>query len=392
MKKGTLIILGISLLVACNKEPGIEELIEEGNVEKLQKKRDLIQTEINKNKSDIAQLTEALAKLDPQVKDYDLVTVIPVLDTVFNHFIEVQGSVLTKNDAQIYPEMAGVMTRLYVKEGSYVKRGALIATVDDGGLRQQIAQQQVQLDLAKTTFERQKRLWNQNIGSEMQYLQAKNRVEALQKGIASMQQRLENVNVYAPFSGMVEQVITKQGQMVSPGATPIIRLVGLGNLYVEAEVPERYLPTVQRGTKAMLQLEALKKQYNSEVRRVNSTINPASRSFIIEAPLPHDKLLKPNLIANVKLNDYTNENAILIPTNVINEDADGNQSVFVVDEVIDDQKQIVSVNRVFVEVGKEGDNGMVEILSGLEKNAKVIAEGAKTLVDGDHVQLTSLAS
>lgn len=389
MKKILLLLISLSVLASCKKEASVEQLLEEGNLEQIQKRRDKLQSELNQSKKDINLLNEKITELDPQDVEYSLVTAMYAKDTVFNHYVEVQGSVVTKNDKQIYPEMSGVMTRLYVNEGSYVKRGALIATVDDGGLKQQIAQQQVQLELARTTFERQKRLWDQNIGSEMQYLEAKNRVEALQKGIESMQQQLKKVNVYAPYSGSVEEVITKQGQVVSPGATPIIRLVGLGDLYVEAEVPERFLPTVTTGTSTIVELEAIDKEFSSKVRRVNSTINPSSRSFKVEVPVPNDRLIKPNLIANLKLNDYSNEDAILIPTDVINEDASGEQSVFVVDQLIDEVEEIYSIRRMVVELGKENDNGMVEVLSGLENNSKIIAEGAKSLIDGDEVKITS---
>ena len=389
MKKILLLLISLSVLASCKKEASVEQLLEEGNLEQIQKRRDKLQSELNQSKKDINLLNEKITELDPQDVEYSLVTAMYAKDTVFNHYVEVQGSVVTKNDKQIYPEMSGVMTRLYVNEGSYVKRGALIATVDDGGLKQQIAQQQVQLELARTTFERQKRLWDQNIGSEMQYLEAKNRVEALQKGIESMQQQLKKVNVYAPYSGSVEEVITKQGQVVSPGATPIIRLVGLGDLYVEAEVPERFLPTVTTGTSTIVELEAIDKEFSSKVRRVNSTINPSSRSFKVEVPVPNDWLIKPNLIANLKLNDYSNEDAILIPTDVINEDASGEQSVFVVDQLIDEVEEIYSIRRMVVELGKENDNGMVEVLSGLENNSKIIAEGAKSLIDGDEVKITS---
>ena len=304
---------------------------------------------------------------------------------MFNHYVEVQGSVMTKDDTQIYPEMAGQMTRLYVNEGDYVKRGQLIAIVDDGGLKQQIAQQQVQLELAKTTFERQKRLWDQNIGSEMQYLEAKNRVEALEEGIAAQRQQLKKVNVYAPFSGSVEEVITQQGQVVSPGATPIIRLVGLGAMYVEAEVPENYLPSVNRGTNTLVTLDAIDLEYESTVRRINNTINPNSRSFIIEVGVPNNRLIKPNLIANLKINDYSNESAILIPTDIIDEDAAGEQFIYVVDE--QSQDGIATVKKVVIETGETNEENWIEVTSGLEGNQQVIGEGAKSLSEGDKVEI-----
>ena len=172
-------ILLVLLVAACQKgEQSVQAVLESDDLALIKKTRDSRQSEMDAARQDVKQLDAKIAELDPTAEDYPLVTAITTKDTLFNHYVEVQGSVMTKDDTQIYPEMAGQMTRLYVNEGDYVKRGQLIAIVDDGGLKQQIAQQQVQLELAKTTFERQKRLWDQNIGSELQDLEAKNRVEA----------------------------------------------------------------------------------------------------------------------------------------------------------------------------------------------------------------------
>ena len=387
--KQKLLVVAFALVTAisCNKQDeamSVEDVVETQNVEQITAKKEELKAEEEQLIADIKKLEAELEKLNPQ-SNYSLVTAVSPLDTLFNHYIKVQGSVKTKDDTQIFPEMSGQMTRLYVREGQYIKRGALIATVDDGGLKQQIAQQQVQLDLAKTTFERQKRLWEQNIGSEMQYLEAKNRVEALEKGIASMQQQLRKVNVYAPFSGSVEEVITKQGQVVTPGATPIIRLVGLGSMYVEAEVPENFLPSIQRGTKVLVTLDAIDTEYATTVKRINNTINPASRSFTIETGVPNNPLIKPNLIANLRLNDYSNENAILVPQETVNENSLGEEFVFVVDSV--NNENIATVKEVVVETGESTEGGWIEIISGLDADKRVIAEGAKTLADGEEVEV-----
>ncbi len=168
-------------MTACQKkERTVEELIDAGDLTAILARRDKIKNNMEMERQEVERLDKAVVNLDPTEANYPLVTAVLPMDTLFNHYIEVQGSVMTKNDAMIFPEYSGVMTNLYVSEGQYVKRGALLASVDDGGLNQQIAQQQVQLQLARTTYDRQKRLWDQNIGSEMQYLQAKNNYEALQ--------------------------------------------------------------------------------------------------------------------------------------------------------------------------------------------------------------------
>jgi len=319
-------------------------------------------------------------------KSVTIVTTYQVKDTVFKHYVEVQGSVKTKDDASVFPEMAGVMTRLFVKEGQYVKRGALVAKVDDGGMSQQIAQQEVQLELARTTYERQKRLWEQNIGSEIQYLQAKSNVEALEKAIEAQQKQLSKVNVYAPFSGYVEEIITKQGQVVSPGATPLFRLVNLNSMYVEASVPEEYLPQVKRNTGVVVHFDALNQEYTSKVRRVNNTIDPNSRTFMIEVSVPNKRgLIKPNLIANLQLNDYTNDKAVLIPNYMVQENADGDQFVYIVDQLGEDNRGMVK--QVQIEVGNSTDDGMIEVLTGLTGAEQIIGEGARTLQDGDEIEV-----
>ena len=275
------------------------------------------------------------------------------------------------------------MTGLYAKEGGYVEGGQLVAKIDDGGLLQQIAQQQVQLDLAKTTYEKQKRLWEKNIGAEIQYLEAKGNYEVLQNAVASAKQQLAKTNVYAPFSGFVEEIITEQGQVVMPGASPLFRLINLNTMYVAAEVPEKYLSTIQKGTQTHVAFQSIDRKYTSAVSRVNHTINPNNRTYKIEIPLKgRTQLIKPNLIADLKIKDYANPNAIIVPNTAIQENAAGEQFVFVVGEL--NQKNETTVTRKLITPGFELD-GMVEVLKGLEKGDEIVLEGAKNLREGAEV-------
>jgi len=392
MKNNIILYLFIGLLTitSCQKkkdEISIEDLIAKGDFEAIKTRLSTEEKLLLETNQGVEELKKAVYALDTTVKKLPLVSALTLKDSLFKHYVEVQGSVKTKDDVMVFPEYSGVMTNLFVKEGQYIKKGDLVAKVDDGGLTQQIAQQQVQLDLAQTTFERQKRLWDQNIGSEIQYLQAKSSVESLKRAIDVTKKQMTKVNVYAPFSGIVEEIITKQGQVVSPGATPLFRLVNLGSMYVEAEVPESYLPTVKKGTQVEVEFEALDRTYKSRVRRVNNTINPNSRSFVIEVNVPNrDQLIKPNLIANLKLNDYTNKEAILIPGSIILENAEGESYVFVVDSLNQDNETIVT--RTQLELGENiTEDGFVEVIEGLEVDQKIIAEGGKTLQDGDEVKV-----
>lgn len=374
------------LLVSCQqgkKELTVEEVISTEDLVQIKERKSKIQKQADLAKKNLQQLQEAIIRLDPQEKKHVLVTAIEPIDTLFRHFIEVQGSVKTKNDQMISPEMGGILTQLNVNEGQFVQKGAVIGKVDDSIIQEQIAQQKIQLGLAKTTYERQKALWDKNIGTEIQYLQAKNSYEALQQGIAITEKQLSKVNIYSPYSGVVEQVVTKQGQVVGPGS-PIIRLVGLNSLYVEADVPEDYLAQVRRGTKTLVRLDAIDKEYMTTVKRINATINPQSRAFTVEVGVPKSRLVKPNLIANLKINDYTNHSALLVPSDVVSEDAEGHQFVFVIEN---ENGGLATVKKQEVKVGKSTQDHFLEILSGVKKEQKVIKEGAKNLSDGQSVQI-----
>lgn len=374
------------LVVGCQQEKKqltVDEVISTEDLAQIKAKKSAVQKEVDLAKSDLEKLQKALLRLDPKEKKYALVTAIEPTDTLFRHFVEVQGSVKTKDDQAISPEMGGILTQLNVREGQYIQKGAVIGRVDDSILQEQIAQQKIQLGLAKTTYERQKALWDKNIGTEIQYLQAKNSYEALQQGIAITEKQLSKVNIYSPYAGVVEQVITKQGQVVGPGS-PIIRLVGLGSLYVEADVPEDYLKSVRTGTRTLVNLDAIDKEYVTTVKRINATINPQSRAFTVEVGVPRNRLVKPNLIATLKINDYTNRNALLVPSDVISEDAEGHQFLFVVENEKDGFAQ---VKKQQVEVGRSTPDNFLEVLSGLQGGQKIIKEGAKNLSDGQDVQI-----
>lgn len=379
------LLFGI-LLVGCQqneKEQTVEEVISTEDLVLIKERKSKIQKQADLAKKNLKQLEEAILRLDPQEKKYALVTAIEPIDTVFRHFVEVQGSVKTKNDQMISPEMGGILTQLNVTEGQFVQKGAVIGKVDDSIIQEQIAQQKIQLGLAKTTYERQKALWDKNIGTEIQYLQAKNSYEALQQGITITEKQLSKVNIYAPYSGVVEQIITKQGQVVGPGS-PIIRLVGLSSLYVQADVPEDYLAQVRRGTKTLVRLDAINQEYMTTVKRINATINPQSRAFTVEVGVPKSRLVKPNLIANLKINDYTNQNALLVPSNVVSEDADGHQFLFLVEN---EKNGFATVKKQQVQVGRSTQDHLVEILGGITKEQRIIQEGAKNLSNDQNVQI-----
>lgn len=386
--KNIVSLLVVALIFAScgNGDPqSMKAIIESNDVATLQAKKDELVTQQQTLGDQIKQLDAKINELNPE-KNIPLITVFKATDTVFEHYIELQGSVETDQNIVVTPEMGGILQRVYVKEGQKVNKGQLLAKVDDGGMGQQIAQLEVQAALAKTTYERQQRLWDQKIGSEIQLLQAKSNYEGQQKAIASMRQQLGKANITAPFSGTIDNLITEQGSVVTPGQTQILRIVNLDNMYIKTDVPETYLNTVVKGKSVEVMFPVLGKTINSKIEQTGDFINPDNRTFNAEIEVPNkDKTIKPNLTARLKINDYTNEKAILVPQSIISENAEGEQYVYVLTKKEGD---IAKAKRVFIETGKpQGDE--IEILKGLTAGDEIIKEGARSVKDGQTVKVIS---
>jgi membrane fusion protein (multidrug efflux system) len=384
----SLIVITSLLLISCgdNKEQSIEDIIATDNLETIRQKRATIVIKQHEINNQIKKLDDKISELDKS-KKIPLITTFTVQQEVFNHYLELQGSVQTKQNLVIYPEMGGILNRVYVKEGQRVSKGQLLASIDDGGLRQQVAQLQIQADLAKTTFERQERLWNQKIGSEIQYLQAKSSYEAQQKAVSQLKSQLEKSSVRAPFSGVIDDVISEQGSVVSPGQSQLMRIVNLRDMYIETDVPESYISSVSKNKDVLVEFPVLGKTMNAKIRQTGNFINPANRTFKIEIAVPNkDRAIKPNLTAKLKINDYTNENAILIPQDIISENANGEQYIYVVK---DKNGKYAIADQVIIETGKtQGD--VIEVLKGLEKNdVEIIQEGARSVRNQQEVEISN---
>ena len=380
--KYILSIISIALLFAScggNKSTdSVEAVIAEGDLTKMKSKRDQVLKSYDSIGKVLGTLEVAISEKDT-LKRLPLVTSYKVKDTLFNHFIDIQGDVDTKENIIIYPEYAGTLTHIYVKEGQNVSKGQLLAKIDDGGLANQLAQMKTQFELAKTTFERQERLWNQKIGSEIQYLQAKASMEGLENSVKQMQSQLDKTNIRAPFPGTIDEIITDQGQVVSPGANQLMRLVSLKNMYVKASIPENYLGTIKKGTFVNVEFPSLGKQINGSVRQVGNFINPNNRTFEIEITIPNkEQLIKPNLVANLEINDYRKENATIIPDNVVQENAQGEKFVYLISELKDSE---ATVTKTKVNLGLAYD-GYVEVFDGIQSGDIIVKDGAITMRDG----------
>lgn len=386
MKKLYIPVLSIALLASCGGGGGkksVENIIEGGSLQEMKTKRGELVIQRDELSGQLTRLDEAISKLDTLHK-LTLVSTTRVKDTLFNHYIEVQGSVSTKQNIVINAEYNGTLKEVYVKEGQAVRKGQLLAKIDDGGLSQQLAQLQVQANLARTTYERQKRLWDQNIGSEIQFLDAKTSYESQEKAIAQLKDQIARTTVTAPFSGTIDDVITDQGAVVAPG-TALMRIVSLRNMYIEAEVPEKYLASIKKGTDVQIDFPVLGETVNAKVRQVGNYINPNNRSFKVEVDVPNESGdIKPNLTAKLKVNDYTSENAILIPQNIISENANGEQYVYLAEN--NGSKNEATAKRVIIKTGKtQGD--IVEVLDGISDGDYLINEGARSVEEGQMVKI-----
>lgn len=385
MKKIPLFLLTALLLSACGgeKEKTVDEVIKTRNLAEIRAKKSELNQQQQAIKAKIEKLNAEIKKLDKN-ENRALVTAKKLNDTVFKHYIEVQGSIGTDQNIVIYPEYAGVLNEIYVDDGEKASKGQILAKIDDGGLSAQLAQMETELALAKTTYERRKNLWKQNIGSEIQYLQSKANYEAMQNSVEQMRSQLAKTIVRAPFSGIIDQVIADEGQVVSPGQNQLFRLINLKEMYVEADIPENYLSSVREGMQALIDIPSIGKEFEGEVKEVSSFINPENRSFQVKVAVPNNKgLVKPNLIASVKLNNYTAKNAIVVPQSAVKENAEGDQVIFVVDTKND---SLGVAKRLLVETGKNYQ-GQVEVTKGLKTGQEIIVNGARSIRDGEKVEV-----
>lgn len=368
------LLIAATLVVSCGQKDNnqtVDQLIAAKNNKELQARKATIQ-------ADLAKIEAALATLNVR-KEEALVSVATLKDTVFNHYLDIQGSVETKENILIQPEMPGTLVALNVKAGQRVSKGQLLARVDDGGSSQQVASLETQYQLAKTTFERQKNLWSQKIGSEIQYLQAQTQMLSLQRSVAQAKAMLSKTEIRAPFSGTIDEVFVERGQVVSAGPQGLMRIVNLNNMYVSTSIPESYIGKLKVGTQVDVFLTSLNKNYKGKVRQIGNFINPNNRSFGIEVSIPNpENLLRPNQVAKLKVIDYTVKNAIVVPSNVIQEDGKGNQFVFV---ATNSDGKTATAKKAMVTIGKSSDN-VTEILSGLSANDIIVIEGVNTISEG----------
>lgn len=387
MKKIYSIFAIILVLSSCGgqKEQSLSDVIASKDLAQIRAKKSELDNKMQQISAEIKLLNTEIEILDT-LKRVPLVTAIKLKNEVFTHFLELQGNVTTKQNVLIYPEVAGTLEKVFVKEGQKVSKGQALGRIDNGGLEQQVAQLEATTALAKTTFDRQKRLWDEKIGSEIQYLQTKTNYEASKNQLAQLKKQIDKFTIRAPFSGVIDDVIKDQGTVVAPGpGAEIFRIVNLSNMFIEADIPESYITDVTIGKYVEIDFPVLGKSLETKVRQTGNFINPANRTFKIEVGVPNnDRSIKPNLTAKLKINDYTNAEAILIPQSIISENANGEQYVYVIKNLNND-KGIAT--QTVVKTGKtQGD--VIEILEGVTSGDVLIEAGARSVKNGQEVKIS----
>lgn len=313
-----------------------------------------------------------------------LVTTETIQTTTFNHYVDIQARVESDDVVRLGAETGGRIVKLNVNEGDFVKKGALIASIDMEQVNKQLAELETSYSLAVDVFNRQKRLWDQKIGTELQYLQSKNDKERLEKSMELLKHQMSKSGVYSPIHGVIETVMLKEGELASPGM-PIVEIVNTNDLKVVADLPENYLKSVSRGDVVDLHFPALGDSLTGKIALVGKTIDPSNRTFKVEVSVPNVKgLLKPNLLANMKINDYTEKEVIVIPSNLLQQEIGGRNYVIV---AVDHDGQKVA-KRVYIKTGKSGDNAIV-VTSGLKAGDVLVKEGARGLAEGDPITITN---
>ncbi|MFW2348464.1 MAG: efflux RND transporter periplasmic adaptor subunit [Wenyingzhuangia sp.] len=375
MKKIILTISAITM-IACGskKEQTISEVIKSNNIKEIKAKRNILL-------SDVKTLENAIAKLDT-VKKFTLVSTLTTKPTEFYHYIEVQGNVETKQNIILFPEIGGTLKTLLVEEGQKVNKGQIIALIDESGLNFQLEQLVADANLAKTTFERQKRLWDQKIGSEIQFLQAKTVYEAKSKAVDNLRVQIGKTQLKAPFSGIIDDIITEEGSFVAPGQSPIVRLINLDHMTIGAEIPETFIKNVKKGKKVGLHIPVLDANAETIITQTGNYINPNNRKFKIELDVPKSIEAKPNMSVHLSINDYFNENAILIPQSIISENENNEEYVYTAAK----KGNSYTAVKTFVELGKTNKND-IEVTKGLAPNTLVIVEGARSVKEGQKITI-----
>ncbi|GAA4333759.1 efflux RND transporter periplasmic adaptor subunit [Mucilaginibacter gynuensis] len=339
--------------------------------------------ELDKLKKDQAELNDKIAKLQAEVGTTDSakttdVTVYKVEPGKFSNYVEIQGRIDAQENVTAYPQAPGTIVAINVKPGQHVSKGQILVQLDNVVLLQQIAQAEAQANLSRTLYDRQKNLWDQKIGTEVQFLQAQTTLQANEKALSALRRQADQYRIKSPISGTIDQMDLKLGQAISPGQQGSgIQIVNDEILKVKANVPESYSSSVNTGNNVKIVFPDVKDSLTTKVTFAAKAIDPTSRSFPIEIKLPTNKSLRPNMTAVLRIADYTQASALSVPVKAIQK-SEGSDYLFVNINGVAKQKNV-----------KQGaiSGGRAEILSGIATGDQVIVDGAADIEDGDKVKV-----
>ena len=374
MKK-VLLIAPLAFMAACS-QPALE-----GDLQTLSWKRDSTKNVVDALNEQIALYDAAIAALDTSAT-YDVVTAYEVNPAMFSHYFEVFGKVEADKSINLYPLNSGKVERIHVKEGQNVSQGQLLVSLDTDLMESSIKELETAISMAKTVFTKQQRLWiDEQIGSEIQYLQAKNNYDGLVQKLQTLKEQKSMSEVRAPFAGTIDEVFTKEGELAAP-QMPTIRLVNTSSVYIKADVPESYSNRVKVGTPANVTFTSMDYEVASEVLQVGQFIQEGNRTFSINVSLPEADDVKPNQMVHVALQDYKNETALSVPSSLVQQDVEGNDFVFALNKM----GAYSEVSKVFVEAGLTY-KGRTEIKSGIEAGAQLVDKGSRSVRTGQRVHV-----
>ena len=375
MKNHIILSIGAAILLASCQPT------EETSLSKLKEKKTTFETQIDSINELLISVISEIALLDT-VKKAPLVASTSIERSDFNHYFRVQGNVESDKNATLFPETQGLIKAIYVKEGQNVSKGQKLLALDNDIIANNIAEVETSLSLATDVFQRQERLWDQNIGSELQFLEAKNRKESLEKTIATLRKQQSMAVLRAPFSGVVDKIFPKVGEMGSPQSRAI-SVVNLNQLHTKADVSEKYLSKVKSKVPVTVYFGEGLDTISGVISNVGSSINPANRTFEIKVDFKEKSdFLRPNLMAEVEINDFKADSVIVLPSSYILQDIQGDSFIYRVEKK--NGKTIAKKN--ILEPGLSY-KGKTMILSGLTGAETLVTDGARKLVDGQEIRI-----
>lgn len=377
MKKTQLLVAvsAAAVLASCGSKESAK-----GDAAKLNNQRDSLTAIITKAEGELAEIDLQLAVLDSSAQ-WNTVTLIQAGAGQFQHDFNVYGTVKSDQSVTLYPESAGRIQRVVVRAGQKVSAGQVLVELDNSVVQSSLAEIKTQLDLAQTLFDKQKRLWDQGIGSEVQFLQAKTQLEGLQKRLSTAQKQAAMSTVRAPFAGSVDEVFAKQGEYAAPGM-PMARLISTGGLRLELDVPETYITRLKVGQKIALDFNSIGVKTTASISQVGDFINPDSRTFKVSVNLPSNGQYKPNMMASAQVIDYESNGLLTLPNRLILQDTKGANYTYV---FVPAQNGLGKVERRELTIGVS-NNDATEVLAGLKVGEQVVDRGIRSVQPGETVK------